>query len=337
MRAMVLEGGSGLDHLKPAERPVPTAGPGQVVVKLQAASINYRDLATVMAPMMAAGRPALIPLSDGAGVISEVGAGVTRVKVGDLVMPSFFPNWQSGDPSPEGLFGALGGQADGCAQEYICLSAEAVTKAPAHFDARQAATLPCAGLTAWRALVVEGGIKAGDTVLVQGTGGVSIFALQFAKMAGARVIVTSSSDEKLEKARALGADEFINYKTTPDWAKEARQLTGGRGVDHVVEVGGADTLRQSFSAACIGGRIAVIGVLGGYVKDLSVPEIFGRNLRITGVTVGSRAHCEDMVRAIEVAGLQPVIDRSFPLEGLPEALGLMAQGGHFGKVVIDIS
>jgi len=218
MRAMVLEGGAGLDHLHMAERPEPKAGPGEVLVRLQAASINYRDLATVT--MMAPQRP-LIPLSDGAGVVEAVGEGVTRVKAGDLVMPGFFPHWVAGRPTPPRL-AALGGALDGVACEAIALTAEGVTRAPAGWSAEEAATLPCAAVTAWRGLMVEGKLIAGETVLVQGTGGVSIFALQFAKLAGARVIVTSSSDEKLAHARQLGADETINYRTTPDWAAAAR-------------------------------------------------------------------------------------------------------------------
>ena len=332
MRAMVLEGGAGLDHLKPADRPTPTAGPGQVLVRLQAASINYRDLATVT--MMAPQRP-LIPLSDGAGVVEAVGEGVTRVKPGDLVMPGFFPHWTAGRPTPQRL-AALGGALDGVACEAIALTAEGVTKAPAGWDAAEAATLPCAAVTAWRGLIVEGKLKAGETVLVQGTGGVSIFALQFAKLAGARVIVTSSSDEKLERARKLGANATINYRETPEWAKAARELTGGRGVDHVVEVGGAGTFQQSIAACALGGSIAVIGVLSGFVKDLNVAAMFGGNLHINGITVGAREHVEQMVAAIEVADLKPVIDRRFPLEQLPNALALMQAGGHFGKVVIDI-
>jgi NADPH:quinone reductase-like Zn-dependent oxidoreductase len=332
MRAMVLEGGAGLAHLKLTQRPDPKPRPGEVVVRLKAASINYRDLATVT--MMAPARP-LIPLSDGAGVVEAVGEGVTRVKPGDLVMPGFFPHWIAGPPTPERL-AALGGALDGVACEAIALTAEGVSPVPAGWSAEEAATLPCAALTAWRGLIVEGHLKPGESVLVQGTGGVSIFALQFAKLAGARVIVTSSSDEKLERAKALGADETINYRSEPEWAKAARALTGGRGVDHVVEVGGAETLRQSIAAVALGGNIAVIGVLSGFVKDLSVAEIFGRNVHINGITVGSRQNVEEMVRAIEVGGLKPVIDQRFPLEGLADALALMQAGGHFGKVVIEI-
>lgn len=332
MRAMVLEGGAGLDHLKQEDRPTPEAGPGQVVVRLQAASINYRDLATVT--MMAPPRP-LVPLSDGAGVVEAVGEGVTRVKPGDLVMPSFFPYWIAGRPTPQRL-AALGGALDGVACDAIALTAEGVTKVPAGWDAAEAATLPCAAVTAWRGLIVEGKLTAGETVLVQGTGGVSIFALQFAKLAGARVIVTSSSDQKLERAKQMGADATINYRETPDWAKAARELTGGRGVDHVVEVGGAGTFQQSIAACALGGSIAVIGVLSGFVKDLNVAAMFGGNLHINGITVGSREHVEQMVAAIEVAKLKPVIDKRFRLEQLAEALALMQAGGHFGKVVIEI-
>ncbi len=332
MKAMVLEGGAGLDHLKLQDRPEPKAGPGEVLVRLKAASINYRDLATVT--MMAPQRP-LIPLSDGAGVVEAVGEGVTRVAVGDLVMPGFFPHWVAGRPTPQRL-AALGGALDGVACEAIALTAEGVTKVPAGWTAEEAATLPCAAVTAWRGLMVEGKLTAGETVLVQGTGGVSIFALQFAKLAGARVIVTSSSDEKLEHARQLGADDTINYRATPEWAKAARQLTGGRGVDHVVEVGGAGTFEQSIAACALGGNIAVIGVLSGFAQNLNVAAMFGGNLHINGITVGSRENVEQMVRAIEVAKLKPIIDRRFELAQLPEALALMQSGGHFGKVVIGI-
>jgi len=333
MRAMVLDGATGLDHLKLVDRPAPKAGPGQVVVGLRAASINYRDLATVTAP--GGVRLPLVPLSDGAGTVDEVGEGVTRVAVGDLVMPSFFPGWISGPPIPSSL-AALGGVLDGCAQEAICLPESGVTRAPAGFDAVEAACLPCAAVTAWRSLMVEGRLMAGQTVLVQGTGGVSIFALQFAKLAGARVIITSSSDEKLARAKALGADELINYRATPDWAKAARALTGGRGVDHVVEVGGAGTFRQSIAAVTLGGHIAVVGVLTGYSQDINVAEIFARNVKISGITVGSREHVEQMVRAIDAAKLKPVIDRRFPLDELAEALTLMQGASHFGKVAIEI-
>lgn len=337
MRAMEIQGAFGIDNVKLAERSVPKAGPGEVVVRMMAASLNYRDLITVSGMYGPGQRLPLVPLSDGSGDVVEVGAGVTRVKVGDKVAPSFFQGWISGGPVAENLGRtALGGAIDGCAQEYMCLSAEGVSIAPKNLSHEEIATLPCAALTAWRALVVEGNIKSGDTVLVQGTGGVSIFALQFAKAAGARVIVTSSSDKKLERARALGADEFINYKTTPDWAKEARKLTGGRGVDHIVEVGGADTFPQSIVAARVGGHVAVIGLLSGIMKDISVTAIMGQNLKISGVTVGSRVHFEDMVRAIEANDIHPVIDKRFALDELPAALKTMQGASHFGKIVLSI-
>lgn len=332
MRALELQA-VGIENLKLVERAVPKAGPGEVIVRLKAASLNYRDLATVK---YMGGKMPFVPLSDGSGEITEIGAGVTRVKVGDKVAPSFFPHWISGDPKPE-LLAALGGPYDGCASDYLKISAEGVTIAPKNLSHEEVATLPCAALTAWRGLFVEGRLKAGDTVLVQGTGGVSIFALQFAKMAGARVIVTSSSDEKLERAKKLGADDFINYKNTPDWEKEARKLTDGRGVDHVIEVGGADTFPRSIMAVRLGGHIAVIGLLSGMTKDVNVAAIFSQNVKISGVTVGSRAHVEDMFRAIEQNDIHPVIDKRFSLEQAPDAFRLMDGASHFGKIVLNIA
>jgi NADPH:quinone reductase-like Zn-dependent oxidoreductase len=332
MRALELQNAVGIENLKLVDRPVPKAGAGEVVVRLKAASLNYRDLAIVS---YMGGKLPFVPLSDGAGEIVEVGAGVTRVKVGDRVAPSFFPHWLSGAPTPAKL-AALGSPYDGCASDYLKVSAEGVTLSPTNLTDEEVACLPCAALTAWRGLVVEGKLKAGDTVLVQGTGGVSIFALQFAKAAGARVIVTSSSDEKLERAKALGADEFINYKKTPDWSSEARKLTGGHGVDHVIEVGGADTFPQSISAIRLGGHIAVIGLLSGMTKDLNVAAIFSQNAKISGVTVGSRAMVEDMFRAIEQNDIHPVIDKRFKLEEAADAFRLMQGASHFGKIVLNI-
>lgn len=333
MRTLELQTAIGIENLKLVDRDVPKAGPGEVVVRLKAASLNYRDLATVA---YAGGKFPLVPLSDGAGEISEVGAGVTRVKVGDRVAPSFFPHWLSGAPTPAKL-AALGSPYDGCASDYLKVSAEGVTLSPKNLTDEEVACLPCAALTAWRGLVVEGKLKAGDTVLVLGTGGVSVFALQFAKAAGARVIVTSSSDEKLERAKALGADDLINYKKTPNWSAEARKLTGGQGVDHVIEVGGADTFPQSISAIRLGGHIAVIGLLSGMTKDLNVAAIFSQNAKISGVTVGSRAMVEDMFRAIEQNDIHPVIDKRFKLEEAADAFRLMQGASHFGKIVLNIA
>ena len=335
MQSLVLETEPGIDHLHLVERPDPEPGAGQVVVAMKAASLNYRDLATVESPFIKQRLP-LVPLSDGCGIVKAIGPGVTRVKVGDRVAPLFFQDWFGGEPTGRALATALGGALDGVAQEKVLLSEEGVSKVPDHLTDEEAACLPCAGLTAWRALMVEGRVKPGDVVLAQGTGGVSIFALQFAKAAGATVIITSSSDEKLERARALGADHTINYKTDPEWAKAARALTGGQGVDHVIEVGGADTFQQSIQAIRIGGHIAVIGVLSGMVKDVSVAAIFGANARIHGITVGSREQFEAMSRAITANDIHPVIDKRYPLAEAQAAFRAMQAGAHFGKIVLDI-
>jgi NADPH:quinone reductase-like Zn-dependent oxidoreductase len=333
MRVLALEDAYGIDHLKIAERPSPKPAPGQIVVKMRAASLNYRDLATVEASF-AQGRLPFVPLSDGCGVVAEIGPGVSRVKAGDRVTPLFFQDWLAGAPTRRALSTALGGALDGVAQEEMLLDEDGVTPAPANLSDEEAACLPCAALTAWRALMVEGAVKPGDVVLTQGTGGVSIFALQFAKAAGARVIITSSSDDKLERARSLGADHTINYRTTPDWAKAARDLTGGQGADHVIEVGGAQTFAQSLQAVRLGGRIAVIGVLTGMAQNINVAAMFAANARIHGITVGSREMFEDMTRAIESLKIRPVVDRRFTLEQAPAAFKAMKAGEHFGKIVL---
>lgn len=333
MRAIELQNRNGIDNLVLAERPVPVPGPGQVLVRMTAASLNFRDYATVTLGQMPL---PLVPCSDGCGRVEAIGAGVRRVRVGDRVAPLFFQGWLSGAPTPELLGTALGGPIDGTLQEYMVLSEQGVVRVPEHLTDREVATLPCAGLTAWRALVVEGRLKAGDTVLVQGTGGVSIFALQFAKAHGAEVIVTSSSDAKLERAKRLGADHLINYATTPEWSKPVHDLTGGRGVDHVIEVGGANTLAESLRSVRLGGHISLIGVLSGYAQELSIPEMFRTNARIQGVTVGNRDHFEDMCRAMAVNRIHPVVDRGFALAEARDAFRLMEAGGHFGKIVVDL-
>jgi len=333
MRALVLQGDAGIDHLSVVDRPAVEPAAGQIAVTMKAASLNYRDLATVESPMIK-GRLPLVPLSDGCGVVTAIGPGVRRVAVGDRVAPLFFQDWFGGEPTAVGLSTALGGALDGVARDQIVLSEQGVSKVPAALTDEDVACLPCAGLTAWRALV-EGGLKSGDTVLALGTGGVSIFALQFAKAAGATVIITSSSDEKLERARALGADHTINYRTEPDWARAARKLTGGRGVDHVIEVGGAGTFQQSIQAIRVGGHVAVIGVLTGAVQDLNVASIFAANARVHGITVGSREQFEDMCRAIETSAIKPVIDKRFPLEDAKAAFRSMQAGEHFGKIVLN--
>jgi NADPH:quinone reductase-like Zn-dependent oxidoreductase len=333
MRVVVLESAYGIEHLNLVDRPDPVPGPGQIVVDIKAATLNYRDLATVTAR---SGRLPFVPCSDGAGVVSAIGAGVTRVKTGDHVAPLFFQNWFAGEPTPEKLGAALGGTLDGVLQEKILLSEQGVVRVPTGYSDEEASALPCAALTAWRGLVLEGRVKAGDVVLVQGTGGVSIFALQFAKAAGATVIVTSSSDEKLARARAMGADHLVNYKSTPDWAKEVRKLTGGRGADHIIEVGGAGTFEQSLRAVKLGGQIAVIGILGGFVKDLNVASIFATNATIHGITVGSREQFESMTRAIEATGIKPIIDKRFTLADIRDAFACMKAGEHFGKIVVTL-
>ena len=333
MTVWQIEGAYGIEHLKTAEKPVPSPGPGQIVVDMKAASVNQRDLMTVKGT---AGRFALplIPFSDGAGDVVAIGDDVTRVSCGDRVCTMFFQSWLSGPVSHERRTRDLGGSLPGVLQQQMLIDAEGVSKFPAHLSYEEAATLPCAGLTAWRAIAVEAPVGPGDVVLVQGTGGVSMFALQFAKARGAQVIVTSSSDTKLERALGLGADIGINYTATPDWGARARELTGGRGVDVVVEVGGENTFNQSLDAARVGGAVVVIGVLGGFSVPVMVPVVFSKNLRIFGISIGSREQFEAMSTDIERWKLRPVIDRTFGFEEVPQALRLMERGGHFGKIAV---
>ena len=321
-----------IDGLELAERPAPEPGPAQIAVRIRAASLNFRDLLTVQGRGGAYKLP-LVPFSDGAGEVIAVGDGVTRVAVGDRVCPMFFPLWLDGRPSAANRRLALGGTRPGVLQEVMLLDAEAVTRIPRDLSFVEAAALPCAGLTAWRGLFEEGHVRPGQTVLVQGTGGVSIFALQFARLAGATVIVTSSSDEKLERAKALGADHTINYRTVPEWGKAAAEWAGD-GVDHVVEVGGKDTFRQSIEAVRVGGTILVIGVLSGFTQEIALPSLFSKNLHVIGLSVGSRKMFEDMASAIKRSDIKPVIDRTFDFGDVPEALRLMERGGHFGKIAI---
>jgi len=334
MRVWEIQDSYGLDHLRMAERPKASPARGEVVIAMKAASLNYRDLLTVKG--MGGNFPLpLIPFSDGAGEVVESGEGVTRVKRGDRVCPSFFQSWIDGPVADYSRASALGGSAQGVLQEFMTISAEGVAKIPDHLSWTEAATLPCAALTAWRAIAVEAPVGPGQSILVQGTGGVSIFALQFAKARGASVIATSSSDEKLAHARKLGADHVFNYKTTPEWGRKARELTNGRGVDVVVEVGGEDTLAQSLDAARVGGSVVVIGVLGGFSTPLFVPSLFAKNLRLIGISVGSRAQFDDMADAIGRWRMKPVVDRVFSFDKVPEALSLMQAGGHFGKIAVS--
>ena len=322
-----------IDGMELVEQPDPTPGPGQVVVRIRAASLNYRDLLTIQGKGGVTKLP-LVPCSDGAGEVTAIGERVTRIAVGDRVCPMFFQSWFDGGPSAGNRRLALGGSRPGVLQELMLLDAEGVSRIPDHLSFAEAATLPCAGLTAWRALFDEARIRPGDTVLVQGTGGVSIFALQFAKLAGASVVVTSSSDAKLERAKALGADHTINYRAVSGWGKAAADWAGG-GIDHIVEVGGKDTFQQSIEAAKVGGNILVIGVLSGFSQEISIPGIFSKNLHITGLSVGSRRMFESMAAAISRNRLRPVVDRTFDFDAVPEALRLMQSGGHFGKIVVE--
>lgn len=327
----------GIDNLRVAERADVQPGAGQVLLRMKAATLNYRDLLTVNGAYGPSYKLPLVPLSDGCGEVIAVGPGVTRVKAGDRVATLFFQNWIGGEPTREALGTALGGSLDGVWRDTVVLSQEGVSKVPAHLSDAEVAALPCAALTAWRGLVVEGGLKAGETVVVQGTGGVSIFALQFAKAAGAQVIVTSSSDEKLARAKALGADHLVNYKKTAAWSGAVREITGGRGADHVVEVGGAGTFGQSLASIRVGGHISIIGVLAGASNDLMIPFVIGNNAKIKGISVGAREHFEDMCRAIALHKIKPVIDKTFGFGEAKEALSYMAGQGHFGKIAINLA
>jgi NADPH:quinone reductase-like Zn-dependent oxidoreductase len=336
MKVMRLRAPGGLENLELSDAADPGApGFGEIRVRLHASSLNYHDykVATV-AEAAADGR---IPLSDGAGTIEAVGAGVTAFRTGDAVVSCFSPGWQGGRPTTGDLSGVPGDGVDGYAREWVVAAETAFTHAPRGYDHAEAATLTTAGLTAWRALVVEGGLKAGDTVLTLGTGGVSIFALQFAKAMGASVIVTSSSDAKLERARALGADHGINYRRCPDWARRVMELTDGRGADQVVELGGPGTLGQSIDAVRLGGLIALIGVHTGWGGHVPTVRLMARQARLQGIIVGSRAHQLDMIRAIDMIGLRPVIDRSLPLAQLANAFRHQARGDHVGKIAIAIT
>jgi len=324
----------GLDSLTLTERPNPNPGYGQVLIKLRAVSLNYRDLMVVKGLYNPKLPLPLIPFSDGVGEVVAVGEGVTRVKTGDRVAGIFFQKWIAGERTEAQAKSDLGGNIDGLLAEYAVLDEDGVVHVPEHLTDEEAASLPCAAVTAWNALITSGGLKAGDTVLVQGTGGVSIFALQFAQLQGARVIATSSSDEKLERVRQLGATDTINYKQTPDWGKQVREITAGSGVDYIVEVGGAGTLNQSLRGIRYGGQISLIGVLSGGSGEISTASILMKNVRVQGINVGSREMFEVMNRAIALHKLHPIIDRVFPFYEAREALKYMESGSHFGKICI---
>ncbi len=334
MKVMELRDDWSPDNIVLAERPDPAPGPGEVLLRMKAASLNYRDV--VMARRgygRRSGTLPLVPLSDGAGEVVALGPGVSRVSLGELVCPIFGQTWLSGQFHDDLWAGMLGGPRDGVMQELMVLSEEGVVRAPRHMTPVQAATLPCAAVTAWNALVTQGQLQNGERVLIQGTGGVSLFALLFAKLRGAEVIITSSSAARLARARGLGADHLVNYTEQPEWSKPVRELTAGAGVNHIVEVGGAGTLEQSLRAVCAGGTISLIGVLSGGFATLPLGPVVTRNVRLQGVTVGSREVFEHMAREMEVHGVVPPIDEgSFAFEDVGRAIKDFAKGGHFGKV-----
>jgi NADPH:quinone reductase-like Zn-dependent oxidoreductase len=336
MKAFRIHAFGGTENLHLDELPQPSPGPGQVLVRVRAASLNYRDLLVLKGLYNKKLPLPAVPLSDGAGEVAAIGDGVTRVKVGDRVAGIFMQTWLAGEPTEDDAKSALGGAIDGVLAEFVVFHEQGLVHLPDHLSFEEGSTLPCAAVTAWNALFASGSVKAGDTVLVQGTGGVSLFALQFSKVAGARVIATSSSDVKLERALNIGAAAGINYKATPDWGDRARELSGGRGVDNVVEVGGAGTLSQSLRAVRIAGQVSLIGVLTGGSGEVNTAHILMKSVRVQGIFVGSRAMFEAMNRAIGAHELHPVIDRVFPIEETPDAYRYMESGAHFGKIVIRV-
>jgi NADPH:quinone reductase-like Zn-dependent oxidoreductase len=334
MRSMVLEGGTGFDKLRLVDRPIPEPRRYEIVIRVKATALNYRDLEIVRGTYHVKFDHPLVPLSDGVGEVVAAGEGVRRFKIGDRVCGTFWQSWVGGSFDMADAASQRGGPIDGLLSDYARLDEQAAVLAPAHLTDLEAATLPCAAVTPWHALVTEGGLKAGDTVLLLGTGGVSLFGLQFAVMAGARTIVTSSSDEKIARAEALGAKATVNYRRHPDWAAEVLALTEGRGVDHVVEVGGPESFAQSLRAVRAGGQINVVGYLGGREGKINPLDIFARRVTVRGIPVGSRASFENMNRAISANGLRPVIDRVFPWTKAVDALRYLESGAHFGKVVL---
>jgi NADPH:quinone reductase-like Zn-dependent oxidoreductase len=335
MKAWTIPAPAGIDSLRLVERPVPVPGRGQLLVRVRATSLNYRDLITVEgAYARSAPKPDLVPLSDGAGEVVAVGPGVSRFKVGDRVAGCFMQRWPGGAIDDAAFASAMGGAIDGMLAEQVVLEEDGAVHLPSHLSFEEGATLPCAGVTAWHALVEIGETRAGDLVLVQGSGGVSIFALQFARLMGARVVATSGSSAKAEKLMALGAETVIDYRAVPDWDQAVQAYTGGRGVDLTVEVGGAGTLPRSFMATRVGGRIAVIGLLTGPGAQVDPMPILRRNLRVQGLYVGHRRMFEAMNRAIAAGGLKPVIDRVFAFADAPDAYRHLKSQNHFGKIVI---
>ncbi len=341
MNAWEIRDAFGVDALTLVERPEPLPGPGEILLHVHAVSLNYRDLLVVKGLYNSKLRRPLVPGSDAVGQVLAVGEGVSAVRPGERVATTFFQGWPEGELTEARARTALGGAGalqggDGVFAEYLVLREGGVVPVPEHLSDEEAATLPCAALTAWNALMEQGPLRAGETVLVQGTGGVSLFALQFARLAGARVMITSSSDAKLKLALALGAHAGLNYLAEPEWQEWAREQTAGEGVDHVVEVGGAGTLSRSLRAVRIGGRISLIGVLTGGAGEVNPVPILMKHVRVQGIYVGSRAMFLTMNRAVSLAGLRPVVDRVFAFAELREALRYLESGAHFGKVCIQV-
>lgn len=339
MRAMIFKTPDGPDALTAVDVPMPEPGPGEVLVRIGAASINYRDLLIAKGGYRSRQKQTdLVPLSDGAGTVEAVGPGVHEFKPGDRVTACFFLDWPAGTATEHAMESDSGRAVDGMLQEYRVIPVTGLVRTPAHLSDAEAASLTCAGLTAWSAIVRLGRSEPGDAILTQGTGGVSLFALQFAKMNGCRVCVTSSSDEKLDRARALGADHGINYAATPAWGQPARDWAQGDGVDNVIELGGTETMKQSLIAVRPGGTLSLIGVLSGATTgNVLLPFIVSRDVRLQGVTVGPKDAMQQMCKAIETAGMKPVIDKVFAFEDSAEAYRYLQSGAHFGKVCISVS
>lgn len=333
-KAMIVQPGGGYDKVVVGTREAQAPKSGEITVRLHANSLNYHDFA-VVSGIWGPVEPR-IPMADGAGEVVAIGEGVKEFSLGDHVVSTFFPTWIAGEPLVEGFATVPGDGVDGYARESVTASTNAFTRSPKGWSHAEASTLPTAAVTAWRALMADDALKPGDTVLVQGTGGVSIFALQFAKIAGATVIATSSNDDKLGRLRALGADHVLNYRKNATWGQTARELAGGRGVDHIVEVGGPATLEQSMTAARVGGHISLIGILTGLGGDFPLVTALSKQLRLQGVAVGNRTHQQDMIRAIDANGMHPVIDKCFALDDIVEAFRYQESNHHFGKICLEM-
>lgn len=332
-KSIFVESGGGFDRVSVGEIEAKPPREGEILVRLHANSLNYHDYAVVKGLWPTAEKR--VPMADGAGEVIELGPNVTEFEVGDRVVSTFFPSWLSGEPEVEGFATVPGDGVDGYAREYVTTKAEAFTKSPKGWSHTEAATLTTAALTAWRALFDFNPLKSGDTVLLEGTGGVSIFALQFAKMAGAKVIATSSSEKKLMRLKELGADHVINYREEPKWGYLARELNDGKGVDQVVDIGGAETLEQALNAIRVGGQISLIGILSGQNCEINIVKSFVKQARLQGVLVGSRVQQQEMIKAIEVNGMKPIIDKVFLLAEIVQAFEYQETNQHFGKICLE--